>query len=236
MFDFHDPVAAWSHLLMAGWSVVAGAFLLRMARNHSRPKRASLFAYAASVVALYAASGLFHSIAHLPGDASFRLWQRLDQTAIFLLIYGSNVPMLGYVLPKRERNRMLAGMGAVAAVGIASLWAFPKPPYTLTVCVYLGMGILGLVPMRSYYRKLGRRGLYLIARFAAFYVAGGLCEVFEWPSPLPGFLGYHEMMHFLDVFGTLGHYGLLWHVVTSQPSRAASPSASFAAPALRNPS
>ncbi|MGL4422010.1 MAG: hemolysin III family protein [Gemmataceae bacterium] len=214
--DFHDPLAAWSHLLMAGWCFFAGTILIRCAHWHSVPKRIALGAYLATMVLLYGASGFFHAIAHLPTDRSFRNWQLLDQSAIFGLIYGSNIPMFVYVLPKRIRNRMILGMGLPALVGIISLWAFPKPPYTPLVIAYLSMGLLSLLPVRSYYRVLGWWGIRRIAFLTSLFFLGGLCEALDWPNPVPGWLSAHEMLHIFIMAGTAAHYSFVLRIVLQQ--------------------
>lgn len=216
--DFHDPISSLSHLLMAGWAVLASVVLLRLSARHTRSQRLSILFYAVTVVALYTASGLFHGIRH-PSPETRRAWQLLDQSAIFGLILGSNVPMMVYVLPRRTRNQVLALMTGVALVGVVSLWALPKPPHELLVCVYLGMGVLGLVPIRHYFARLGWRGMKWVALLTFFYVAGGVAEAVKWPVIVPLWFSYHEVLHLCDMAGTVAHYALLLQVVTSTPSR-----------------
>jgi hemolysin III len=211
--DFHDPLASFSHLLMAGVMVFLCAALFRVAVRPTFTEKLSLIFYSFTCIGLYTASGLYHGVAHDDPDTK-RVWQLLDQSAIFGLIYGSNVPFFVYLLRRGRRKRQLWMMGCVWAAGVASLWLLPKPPYTALVFTYLGMGILGFWPLPEYIPQIGWRGLRWVARMAVFYVAGGLCEAFRWPEPFPGTLGHHEMLHFFNMLGTLAHYGLLFRVVT----------------------
>lgn len=221
--DFHDPVAAWSHLLMAGLMAFLCAFLFRIAVRPTAAEKLSLLFYSATCLVLYTASGLYHSIAHVDPQTT-RVWQLLDQSAIFGLIYGSNVPFFVYLLKAGRRKRQLWLMGAVWVAGVASLWLLPKPPYTALVFVYLGMGILGIWPLPEYFTQIGWRGMRWVARLAVFYVAGGLCEAFKWPDIASGYVTYHEFLHFFVMLGTLAHYGLLVRVVTRQPATPVLPS------------
>jgi len=216
--DLHDPVSSLSHLLMAAWAVLASVVLLRLSARHTRSQRLSIAFYAVSVVSLYTASGLFHGIRHESLHAR-RVWQLLDQSAIFGLILGSNVPMLVYVLPRRLRNRLLALMTGVALFGVVSLWVLPKPPHELLVMAYLGMGILGLLPIRIYFRRLGWAGMKWIGLLAFFYIAGGVAEAVKWPVIVSGWFGYHEFLHVFDMAGTVAHYALLLRVVVTTPPR-----------------
>lgn len=210
--DFHDPVSSWSHLFMAGWCVFTGIILLRLASRHSPAQRLSVLVFAGSAVALYTASGLFHGLRHPTPDAR-RAWQLLDQTAIFGLIFGSNVPLCVYLLPEPRRWRQVAAVAVVGLAGTAVLWLAPlvvgKPPHTALVVVYLLMGFLGLVPIRTYYRRIGRGGVLWIGLMAGSYVFGAVSEAVSWPTIVPGVFGYHEILHFADMLGTSAHTVLL---------------------------
>jgi hemolysin III len=224
--DLHDPVASLSHLLMACWAVLASIVLLRLSVRHTRAQRLSLVFYSVTVVTLYTASGLFHGLQYEGlenEDGVRRTWQLLDQTAIFWLIFGSNVPLLVYVLPRTWRNIQLAIMGGIALFGTVCLWALPKPPHVLLVIVYLGMGVLGLLPIRHYFDRLGWTGMKWIALFASFYITGGVIEAVKWPELLTGRyrVGPHELLHLFDMAGTLTHYALLLRVVCMTPPFAA---------------
>jgi hemolysin III len=218
--DFHDPISSLSHLFMAVWAVLASVILLRLSARHTPAQRLSLVFYAATVVSLYTASGLFHGLRHETLEDR-RVWQLLDQTAIFWLILGSNVPLLVYVLPPLWRTVQLALMGGITLAGTVALWALPKPPHELLVVVYLTMGVLGLLPVRHYFARLGWPGMKWVAVFASFYITGGVIEAAKWPVIVTGWLSYHELLHLFDMAGTVGHFALLLRVVTATPSRPA---------------
>jgi hemolysin III len=240
--DFHDRISSSTHLLMAVWAVFASAFVLRLSARHTRSQRVSVVVYAVMVVTLYTASGLFHGIRHATEEGK-RVWQLLDQSAIFGLILGSNVPMLVYLVPRRPRNRVLAIMTGIAVVGVGSLWLLPSPPHELLVAVYIGMGILGFLPIRYYFARLGWSGMLWIFLLAFFYIAGGVFEAVKWPVILTGqfVLTYHEVLHVCDMAGTVAHYVLLLRVVMMTPPRGGPAStrrphgpAGFARPACEN--
>ena len=206
--DYHDPVSSWSHLLMAFWMIFVCMFLLKITAKHRRQQRAGIAIYSLTVVLLYFMSGLFHGLNH-PSPEVRRLWQLLDQTAIFWLIFGSNVPICVYVLSNRVRNRILGLLFAIAFGGTLYLWLMPKPPHEVLIGIYVGMGISSMLPLRSYYRRLGRNGLVWIFLLAFLYVIGAVFEGIRWPVIVPGWLGPHEVLHLCDVAGTIAHLRLL---------------------------
>ncbi len=205
MFDFHDFISSWSHLVMAGMMLFVALLLLRLTRNHPLPNRLAVLFYAGSAVALYTLSGLFHGVRYI-GTDDRRVWQLLDQTAIFGLIYGSNVPLLVYLLPPRRRNWLLILMGGVGLIGAICLWT--QPNHQVLVAAYIGIGLLGLVPMRTYFRTLRWWGSLWVFLMAGSYIFGAVCDAVEWPVLVrEGWLKFtwHELFHICVIAGTVAH-------------------------------
>ena len=197
-----DPVSSASHFLMAGIAVVATLFLVRFA-GRDRPKRFSVLVFGLSMVVLYAASGLFHAL-NLPPDR-LRLYQKIDMSAIFVLIAGTVTPVAVVLLRGRFRIALLTGIWACAAVGIASLWALPKPDHAVLVATYLGMGWLGMAGVWHYWRATGWRAMRWLAGGATFYTIGAVVELANWPVLVPGVVRSHELLHLCDMLGTASH-------------------------------
>jgi predicted membrane channel-forming protein YqfA (hemolysin III family) len=38
-----------------------------------------------------------------------------------------------------------------------------------------------------------------------FFAVGGVCDVADWPTPIPGLINAHEITHVLDMAGTAAH-------------------------------
>jgi hemolysin III len=215
-----DPVSAVTHLGMAVWAAFAGLILYRLTDGHGAGRRWAVVAYVASMVALYAASGAFHGLISLTqavdddlprqeAVASLWMFQKLDKSAIFLLILGSNVPVIVYLLRGAWRAVCLIGMAGFALFGIAALWLLPTIPHEYLVAVYVGMGVCSLIPLPHYRQAVGWRGLGLIGLFAGVYIAGGAAEVLRWPVVVPGWFGPHETLHVADMTGTLLHFAFV---------------------------
>ena len=218
--DFHDRVSSLTHLGTAAWAVFATLMLLRLTRGHGAG-RWSIGLYGLSMVLLYLASGMFHGIDHgYRGSPSFLFFQKVDKSAIFLLIAGSYLPVLVYLLRGAWRRVCLGLMGAIAALGIGSLWLLPTIRIDYLVYVYIGMGLVGLVALRHIAPQVGFGGLFWIALEGVFYVGGGLAEVAQWPVLVPGWVGPHEVLHVADIGGTLAHFVfVVKYVIPRPPSR-----------------
>ncbi|OWK43760.1 hemolysin III family protein [Fimbriiglobus ruber] len=217
MLDFHDPVSSLSHLIMAAWAVVAALILTRLTLGQSPGRRLAIAGYGASMVFLYLASGLFHGLNYenlqtLPvfhgydQKELFYLFRNIDRSAIFLLIDGSFAPPFVYLLLGRTRVACFAAMGTLTVVGLAALWLLPDLPHAATVGVYFGLGLVGMIPVRSYLRKLGWPGAKWILALAVAFTIGAVCEAANWPVIVPGWFGSHEILHISDMAGTLIHF------------------------------
>jgi hemolysin III len=219
-----DPVSSASHLLTALWAVYATLILVRFTPPRSA-KRWSVVVFGLSMVLLYAASGTFHGVPYTrdADPVAFRFFQKLDQSAILLLIAGTNTPILVVLLGGRRGTWCLRLMWGLAALGVACLWLLPKAPHWAVVGIYLSMGYLGVVPFVHYYRVVGWRAMNWVWVGAAFYTAGAVCELTEWPvlSSAPVRVGYHEILHFCDMAGSLAFFGFVLRVVIPHSPRPA---------------
>jgi hemolysin III len=211
-----DPVSSASHLLTALWAVYATLILVRFTPPRSA-KRWSVVVFGLSMVLLYAASGTFHGVPYTrdADPVAFRFFQKLDQSAILLLIAGTNTPILVALLGGRKGTWFLRLMWGLAALGVACLWLLPKAPHWVIVAVYLGMGWLGVVPIVHYYRLLGWRAMNWMWVGTAFYTAGAVCELTAWPvlSAEPVRFGPHEVLHFCDTAASLAFFLFVLRVV-----------------------
>lgn len=206
--DFHDPVSAASHLAGAAWALVAVLFLMRLARSAPLRVRLALAAYGVCLVSLYTASGLFHGLRH-PSPEARGVWRTLDRSAIYGLVAGTGLPVMAAGLPGRRRVLFQSATVLAALAGVAALWLLPDPDYRLTIALYFVVGGIMLMPMRAYYRAYGGRGMaYLVAGVGA-YTVGAVIEVAEWPTPWPGVVGPHEVLHVADLVGSAFHYVFL---------------------------
>lgn len=204
-----DPVSSASHLLAAVWAAYAALVLLRLTPPVPG-RRAAVAVFGGSMVLLYAASGLYHAV---PFSAAYRadaLWllQTVDRSAVFVLIAGTNTPVMFALLGGRWRRWCLWGMWGLAAAGVVTLWGLPRPPFGLTVGVYVGMGWLGGVPLTQYVRAVGWRGMTWAAVGGLLYTTGAACDLARWPTltDAPVRVGPHEVFHLATVGGSVAFY------------------------------
>jgi hemolysin III len=197
-----DPVSSASHLLTAVWAVYATLLLVRLTKRGDG-RRFAVAVYGLSMVLLYLASGTFHGLFYDTPEER-RFFQKLDQSAIFLLIAGTSTPILAALLGGRRRRVYLGLVWGIAAAGVGSLWLLPKAPHAVTVALYMGVGWVGVLPVAHFYRAVGWRAMNWVWAGALFYTAGAVFELAEWPliCELPVRVGFHEVLHFCDSAGS----------------------------------
>lgn len=219
--ELRDPVCSASHLLTALWAAYATLVLVRLTRG-DRVRAVSAAVFGGSMVLLYTASGVFHGVpfTRAADPAEFRFFQRLDQSAVFLLIAGTNTPCLAVLLGGAPGRRGLAVMWGLAAAGVGCLWVSARPPHGAVVGVCLGMGWLGFAPVVPYYRAVGWRGLAWCGSGGLLYSAGAVCELAEWPQVLarPLRVGFHEVFHLFCTAGSVAFFLFIARHVLPYPS------------------
>ena len=224
--ELRDPVSSASHLLTAVWAAYATLLLLRLSPPQAGRKIA-VAVFGLSMVLLYAASGTFHGVPFTRAENpdEFRFFQKLDQSAIYLLIAGTNTPCLAILLGGRRAKWFLGLMWLIAFTGIACMWLFPKVPHELTVALFVGMGWLGVLPVRSYYRAVGWRAMNWMWLGGGLYTLGAVFELTEWPfiSSGPIRLGYHEMFHLADIAASVAFFMFVLRCVLNYQARAVEP-------------
>lgn len=225
--DYTDAISSLTHLGTAVWAVFAALILVRLTWGQGI-RCWAVGVYGLTIVLLYLASGTFHGLIYLRnqlGDDSVirseavsSLWvaQRLDKSAIFALIAGSYTPVFVYLLQGTWRWGCLIAAWGIAAVGIALMWLKPDLRHEWLVGIYVGMGLVGLMPMRLYLPQVGWRGLLWVAALGAAYIGGAAIEVARWPTLVPGWVGPHELLHICDMLGTFIHFGFVMRFLVRQ--------------------
>jgi hemolysin III len=218
--ESNDLVSSTTHLFTAAWAAYATLILIRITRGHG-PGRWAVGFFGLSMVLLYLASGTFHG-ARLYTQETDRFFQRLDKSAIFLLIAGSYVPVFVYLLRGHWRRWALGAMLGTAVAGIATLWLLPDLPHPHLVGVYVAMGVIGFVTIPKIVAVAGWSGIGWIFAVATTYLGGAIIEVVKWPVLVPGWVGPHEILHVADVLGTAAMFIFVTRYVIRRPPLPAS--------------
>jgi channel protein (hemolysin III family) len=207
---FSEPVSSLTHLAGAAVFAVLAVALLRRGRG-ARGRVIALSVFAFSCVLLLSLSGVYHMLA--PDSAARELFNRLDHTAIFLLIAGSFTPVHVILFRGAWRWGMLSLVWGLALAGIVlKLVYFDTMPEWLGLAMYLALGWLGVVSAVALARRTGWRTMRPVLWGAVAYTAGALFEFLRWPVLLGGIVGPHEIFHLAVLAGIGCHWAFILRI------------------------
>jgi hemolysin III len=159
--------------------------------------------YGASMVLLYLASTLYHSITHEPAKRFFRLF---DHSAIFLLIAGTYTPFALGVLRGAWGWTLLTIVWCLAITGIVVKAIAGTRHSWISMVLYLVMGWLAIVAIKPILQLVPVPGILLI-------LAGGMAYTGGLAFFAARSLRYsHFIWHLFVIAGTTCHFfAVLWY-------------------------
>jgi len=188
----------YSHLGGALLATAGAAVLIVLASLKGDPWRITAFAvYGATLVILYAASTLYHSTR---GRAK-AVFQKLDHSAIYLLIAGTYTPFALVTLNGAWGWSLFGLVWALAIIGIVQELLFARGARIPSLVIYLVMGwsaVAAVVPLAD---SLGWSGLAWVAAGGVIYTAGIVFYVFDHKVP-----HFHGIWHLFVLAGSAVHY------------------------------
>jgi channel protein (hemolysin III family) len=205
---FHEPFSAISHLLGAVIFVVLGGMLLWRGRG-DRARLAFLAVYAYSCVLLFSMSGVYHMMVR--GSIARLVFERLDHSAIFILVAGTFTPAHGLLFRGWLRWGPLILIWAAAVTGITLKTIFFEDfaPW-VGLSIYLTLGWFGLFSGILVAHRYGFAFVQPLLWGGVAYSVGAIMEFRGWLVLVPGIIHAHELFHLAVLAGALLHWRFVW--------------------------
>jgi hemolysin III len=198
-----EPFPGISHLVGALLSVAALVALLM--RANGRVWHVVSFAvYGATLILLYTASAMTHSI-HCSPRISERL-DRLDYSAIFLLIAGTYTPICLVPLRGPWGWALLSGIWSLAVLGIFSVWMWRSRKTWARTLIYLSMGWLAILAASEIFRTFTPSAVAWLIAGGVVYTVGAIIFITDRPHVWPGRFMAHDLWHVLVLLGSACHF------------------------------
>jgi hemolysin III len=199
LYRLEDEVAsAITHGLGLALSIVALCVLLAIAVNEGTVWHVvGCSIYGGSLVALYLASTLYHSVWHRRCKAALRV---IDHACIFLLIAGTYTPFTLTALRGAWGYLLLVLVWTFALVGIMYKLLRARSGLPESAIPYLIMGWLALIAAKPIVETIPVRGLLWLLAGGLAYTLGTIFY------NLDGRRFYHAIWHLFVLAGSALHF------------------------------
>lgn len=211
MKNLKEPGSAITHfigMMMAAFAAVP--LLLKSLTDPDEVHIFSLAVFIVSMVLLYAASTLYHSL-NLSERAN-RILKKMDHMMIFVLIAGTYTPICLVVLDGQVGILLLCLVWTVALVGIVIKGFFVYCPKWVSSILYIGMGWLCVLVFSRLLNELSSAAFGWLLAGGIIYTVGGVIYALKLPlfnSRHKNF-GTHEIFHLFVMAGSLCHFVLMY--------------------------
>jgi len=212
MIQPRDFWSFYTHFIGAILSLLAVIFLTAkpaITGNVSTPSVLGALIFGLSLLALYAASSVYHYV-KLPPEALVRL-RKLDHAMIYVLIAGTYTPVtLGFMNPS-DATAFLSVIWGVAAVGIVMKLFWLNAPRWLYTSLYIVMG-WAIVFDWNAFSGVPAGCLALIGAGGISYTLGAVFYATKKPNFSEKF-GFHETFHLFVVLGSVLHFTAVYFYI-----------------------
>lgn len=189
---------AWTHLVGAALASIGSVWLLVLASLEGNPhKIVGVAVYGATLILLYTASTLYHSV-HGPFK---RLLKKLDHLSIYLLIAGSYTPFCLVSLTGVWGWSLLGTIWALAIIGMLQEIKPRSEARVMSIVIYSVMGWIILIAIKPLLASLGVGGLAWLLAGGISYTAGIIFFVYDTKVSY-----FHGIWHLFVIAGSLLHF------------------------------
>lgn len=158
-----------THTVGAALAAIGGTLLIvQAARSGDAWKVVSCSIYAATLLALYLTSTLYHSLRGRAKD----VLRQLDYCAIYLLIAGSYTPFTLVSLRGPWGWTLFGVVWGLAVIGIVQELLFARGARVLSLLIYVAMGWVGVIGASPLIDALGWNGFMWLAVGGLVYTLG----------------------------------------------------------------
>lgn len=211
MKHLKDPGSAITHFI--GMMMALFAALPLMLKAFNKPDRThmlSLMVFIISMVLLYAASTLYHSL-NLSEKIN-RTLKKADHMMIFVLIAGTYTPICLEVLDKETGLPLLCLVWLIAVVGIIIKAFFVYCPKWFSSLLYIGMGWICVLVFSRLLNEMSNEAFGWLLAGGIIYTIGGIIYALKLPvfNSLHKNFGSHEIFHLFVMAGSFCHFVLMY--------------------------
>ena len=208
-----EPGSALTHFI--GMLLAAAATLplvLKTAMTSNIDYVTAMTIFALSMVLLYGASTLYHSV-NLKGKY-LEFFKKMDHMMIFVLIAGSYTPICMIALGGTLGYKLLLLIWGIAFVGmlIKALWI--NCPKWFSSIIYIAMGWVCVAVFGKLTSVLSTLSFSFLLAGGIVYTIGGVIYAIKIPAldDKKKFFGTHEIFHLFVMGGSICHFICMYNI------------------------
>lgn len=213
-----DPGSAITHFIGMLMAIFAATpLLIKATREPDRIHLLSLAIFIASMILLYAASTIYHSL-NLSEKAN-RILRKIDHMMIFVLIAGSYTPICLIVLNNSTGRLLCALVWGIALVGIVVKACWITCPKWFSSVLYIGMGWVCVLAFTQIVNALSPAAFGWLLAGGIIYTVGGVIYALKLPifNSRHSCFGSHEIFHLFVMGGSICHFILMYVFIAGMP-------------------
>ncbi len=166
--------------------------------------------YGLSMICLYTASTLYHSIR--ASDAWRIALRKYDHCSIYLLIAGSYTPICILALANPVGYTLFSVIWFCAVLGIVLTAIKLNIPRWMSSLIYLAMGWMAVFAIVPLSQVMSSTAMMLLLLGGAFYTIGGILYAVKWPFRHNPRFGCHEIFHLFILSGSVAHFFMMFYI------------------------
>ena len=211
-YDGLRPYSALTHAVGIVLALLALGMLLHVTVRQSAMRVTAVSIYAVSMLALYTASTVYHSLN--TGVRGRLFLRKLDHLMIYFLIAGTYTPICMIPLGGTLWGRgMLIVIWTMALLGSTFTLFWIKMPRFLTSLIYLVMGWTAIFAIYPLHAVMNRLSFAMLLAGGILYSIGGVLYALKWPGRNNRWFGCHEIFHVFIVLGSIAHFIMIYQIV-----------------------
>ena len=184
---------AFTHSIGALFSIYA--IVMLAVASHNAMEASSTAIFGATLFILFQSSALYHAMVN---ETAKKVFQKIDHSAIFMLIAGTYTPILLLVVPFPLSVALLAMTWYLAITGIIYSCLTLKFKY-LSTGLYLVMGWLSLFLFYSIWNNANHLAVWYLLLGGILYSAGCIFYLSKRKY-------MHSIWHLFVLAGAISHY------------------------------
>ena len=203
------------HLWALLASLAPGTSLIALAAaTVSRAAAAATATYVLSLLALLAASSLYHR-GWWASDLTRNRLGLIDQAMIFVFIAGTYTPLIALAMPRGPALSLLALVWGGAGVGVAVTLLWRRAPRWVAVALCFVLGWVAVLLLPDVLIHGGTVAVALLIAGGVFFTAGGCGYATRRPHGWPESFGFHEFFHAATIIAMTSQHIAIWLVLVA---------------------